>query len=320
MHALPSLKTGWTLRDRVTRIEIKIAIYAAAGALLGGAAVDLVLEAPLGGHHEVPHPRPEGRRRRAPGRRRPLAKLVPALVKRFHKVTVDEAPPAPSRRRCRPRSTATSCAPASSSSAAGAIANEPQIHYAQERPMERLKTPAQLKTLPRSADCSEFATDAYAYAGAPDPNGMPTSTAPATPARCSATAGTSRRRTRSRATSSSSAPAPATTSSCSSRTGTANGGDPLVCSHGQEKGPLAIYGSPEESPPAVPDHVPVLHRLKGPHVKTIALKAWHGFLAGITSTDAVKAEKSLAVLVAVRVLVAVGASAALVQLVEKLAS
>lgn len=51
------------------------------------------------------------------------------------------------------------------------IQNEAQIHYAQFRPMERVKTPAELRSLPRSCDCSEFATDAYAYARAPDPNG-----------------------------------------------------------------------------------------------------------------------------------------------------
>jgi hypothetical protein len=52
------------------------------------------------------------------------------------------------------------------------IAHEPQIHYAQERPMEFLKAPKRLKSLPRTADCSEFFTDGYAYAGADDPNGL----------------------------------------------------------------------------------------------------------------------------------------------------
>lgn len=51
------------------------------------------------------------------------------------------------------------------------IAHEAQIHYAQERPMERENTPALLEKLPRNMDCSEFFTDAYAFAGAPDPNG-----------------------------------------------------------------------------------------------------------------------------------------------------
>ena len=50
------------------------------------------------------------------------------------------------------------------------IANEPAIHYRQERPMEDLRNPARLKGLPRWADCSEFVTDGYAWAGADDPN------------------------------------------------------------------------------------------------------------------------------------------------------
>lgn len=55
-------------------------------------------------------------------------------------------------------------------------------------------------------------------------------------------------------------------------------------------------------------------------MKTFVSKAWHGFLAAITSPEAVAKERSLAVLIAVRILLAVGASDALVQLVQKLAS
>jgi hypothetical protein len=55
-------------------------------------------------------------------------------------------------------------------------------------------------------------------------------------------------------------------------------------------------------------------------MRTIALKAWRGFVAAVTSPTAVQKERSLAVFVAVRVLQAIGASAALVSLVEKLAS
>lgn len=51
------------------------------------------------------------------------------------------------------------------------IANEPSIHYAQVRPMDHL-SPAKHKTLPWWSDCSEHATTAYHYAGAPDPNGL----------------------------------------------------------------------------------------------------------------------------------------------------
>lgn len=46
------------------------------------------------------------------------------------------------------------------------VANTAQIHYAQIRPY-----PSEPKKLPMSTDCSGFATLAYKYAGAPDPNG-----------------------------------------------------------------------------------------------------------------------------------------------------
>jgi hypothetical protein len=49
---------------------------------------------------------------------------------------------------------------------------EPKIHYQQKRAMEWLKQAWRLKSLPRWADCSEFYTDACAWAGAPDPNGL----------------------------------------------------------------------------------------------------------------------------------------------------
>lgn len=48
------------------------------------------------------------------------------------------------------------------------IANEPQIHYAMVRPMDRLND---LLSLPAWNDCSEFVTKAYKYGGLPDPNG-----------------------------------------------------------------------------------------------------------------------------------------------------
>jgi cell wall-associated NlpC family hydrolase len=51
------------------------------------------------------------------------------------------------------------------------IANEAKWHYAQERPMERLHDKKGLQQLPRTADCSEHFTDGYAFAGALDPNG-----------------------------------------------------------------------------------------------------------------------------------------------------
>lgn len=46
--------------------------------------------------------------------------------------------------------------------------NRGSMHYAQQRPMDLLRD---LKHLPVWNDCSEFATKAYKYAGAPDPNG-----------------------------------------------------------------------------------------------------------------------------------------------------
>jgi cell wall-associated NlpC family hydrolase len=46
------------------------------------------------------------------------------------------------------------------------IHNEPRIHYAAERPMPLTRT------LPLSTDCSGFVTLCYWLAGAPDPNGL----------------------------------------------------------------------------------------------------------------------------------------------------
>ena len=48
------------------------------------------------------------------------------------------------------------------------IENEPQIHYQQLRPMDGLDQP---QKLPLQTDCSGFATLCYKWAGAPDPNG-----------------------------------------------------------------------------------------------------------------------------------------------------
>lgn len=49
------------------------------------------------------------------------------------------------------------------------IANEAQIHYRQLRPIDGLKHARQL---PLQTDCSGFSTLCYAWAGAPDPNGL----------------------------------------------------------------------------------------------------------------------------------------------------
>lgn len=48
------------------------------------------------------------------------------------------------------------------------IANEPQIHYQQLRPMDGIGQP---KKLPLQTDCSGFVTLCYKWAGGPDPNG-----------------------------------------------------------------------------------------------------------------------------------------------------
>lgn len=55
-------------------------------------------------------------------------------------------------------------------------------------------------------------------------------------------------------------------------------------------------------------------------MKVILKRAAAGFRAAVTSPEAVRAEKNLAVFIAVRVALAVGASASLVALIEKLAS
>jgi cell wall-associated NlpC family hydrolase len=112
------------------------------------------------------------------------------------------------------------------------IANEPRIHYGELRPMPLART------LPLTTDCSGFVTLCYFLAGAPDPNGLdydgqgwtgtllrnlPEATAVrrgdivvfgAYPGRHCALV-------------------------------LEPGEDPLLCSHGQEHGPLAIRFSDE---------------------------------------------------------------------------
>jgi hypothetical protein len=48
------------------------------------------------------------------------------------------------------------------------IDNEPQIHYKQLRPMDGIDQP---QKLPLQTDCSGFVTLCFKWAGAPDPNG-----------------------------------------------------------------------------------------------------------------------------------------------------
>jgi hypothetical protein len=49
------------------------------------------------------------------------------------------------------------------------VQNTFQIHYAQVRPMDHLN---KVQALPWYTDCSEFVTTIYHWAGAPDPNGF----------------------------------------------------------------------------------------------------------------------------------------------------
>lgn len=172
-----------------------------------------------------------------------IGKQLAALVKRFKKVTVTAAPP--------PEPTVAQLRAAIVAFCRWSIANEPRWHYAQARPMERLKTPAQLKVLPRDADCSEHATDAYAYAGAPDPNGAGFNGTGFT--------GSMLAHCRHIAQSAAKAGDLAVFGPGSGHhvvvlleAGTANSGDPLVCSHGQERGPIAIYLSQEAAAQPVP--------------------------------------------------------------------
>jgi hypothetical protein len=90
------------------------------------------------------------------------------------------------------------------------IAHEPQIHYGEIRPVPLGRT------LPLTTDCSGFVTLCYFLAGALDPNGLDYSG--------------------------------------EGWTGTLlghldeieQGDDPLLCSHGQERGPLAVRFSDED--------------------------------------------------------------------------
>jgi cell wall-associated NlpC family hydrolase len=125
------------------------------------------------------------------------------------------------------------------------IANEPTIHYAQQRPMERLRAPAELQQLPRWCDCSEFATDAYYAAGAPDPNGQG----------YNGTGFTGTLLLHGRRIGIDDAqpgdlavfgPAPGHHVVVLLEHGSANSGDPVVCSHGSERGPVALRLSQEQ--------------------------------------------------------------------------
>lgn len=92
-----------------------------------------------------------------------VGKLLPGWVKRYKQVKV---------------SVATSTAPHPSLTqrqlvvqfCQWAIANTGRIHYAEIRPIPQV-VPGGLPRLPFTTDCSGFATMAYQFAGAADPNG-----------------------------------------------------------------------------------------------------------------------------------------------------
>jgi cell wall-associated NlpC family hydrolase len=119
------------------------------------------------------------------------------------------------------------------------IAHEPQIHYEQLRPMDGLKTP---RKLPLHTDCSGFATLCYAWAGAPDPNGLGYSGQGWT--------GTLLQHMKAIAAE---AVQPGDLVVWGAPPGhhvalaLEAGPDPLLCSHGQEKGPIAIRFSVESA-------------------------------------------------------------------------
>jgi hypothetical protein len=117
------------------------------------------------------------------------------------------------------------------------IANEPQIHYRQSRPIDGLHEP---RKLPLYTDCSGFSTLCYAWAGAADPNGQGYSGQGFT--------GTLlQHMTRIPQ----SAVQPGDLVVWGGGTGhhvalvLEGGADPLLCSHGQEKGPFEIRFSVE---------------------------------------------------------------------------
>lgn len=87
-----------------------------------------------------------------------VAKALPALVKRFKKVSVTEAA-----KTAHPESVLRAKVVAW---AKWGVKNEPSIHYRETRPM-----PLTAK-LPLTTDCSGFVTLCYKLAGLPDPNGL----------------------------------------------------------------------------------------------------------------------------------------------------
>ena len=124
------------------------------------------------------------------------------------------------------------------------IANEAKIHYEQLRPIDGV---GHSRKLPLETDCSGFATLCYAWAGAPDPNGAGYDGQGYT-----GTLLQHMQRIPARALQ----PADLVVWGAAPGHHVAlvleTGADPLVCSHGQEKGPFAIAFSEESKFQPVP--------------------------------------------------------------------
>jgi len=117
------------------------------------------------------------------------------------------------------------------------IAHEPQIHYEQSRPIDGIH---RRRKLPLNTDCSGFATLCYAWAGADDPNGLGYSGQGYT--------GTLLQHMKAISASAVQpgdlvvwGPSPGHHVAIVLQAGS----DPLLCSHGQEKGPIEIRFSVE---------------------------------------------------------------------------
>lgn len=117
------------------------------------------------------------------------------------------------------------------------IQHEPEIHYRQSRPIDGLH---EARKLPLNTDCSGFSTLCYAWAGAPDPNGLGYSGGGYT--------GTLLQNMR-RIPKSAVQPGDLVVWGAAPGHHVAlvlePGPDPLLASHGQEKGPMAIRFSLE---------------------------------------------------------------------------
>jgi hypothetical protein len=117
------------------------------------------------------------------------------------------------------------------------IANERDIHYVQARPIDAID---EARRLPLRTDCSGFATLCYAWAGAPDPNGL---------AFCGQGYTGTLLRHMERIPAAAACPGDLVVWGPAPGHHVAlvlePGVDPLLCSHGQERGPFAIRFSEE---------------------------------------------------------------------------